>query len=46
MSPAAVRISSAMPLAAPVSRKPRISSGVESTFVASAVRQQPAVANR
>jgi hypothetical protein len=46
MSPAAVRISSAIPLAAPVSRKPRMSTGVEPTFVASAVREQPAVAAR
>src|SRR5215217_5793000 len=46
MSPAAVRMSSAMPLAAPVSRNPRMSSGVDARFVASAVRQQPTVANR
>ena len=42
MSPAAVRISSAVPFAAPVSAKPTISSGAESMFVASAVSAQPA----
>ena len=46
MSPAAARISSATPLAAPVSMKPRMSSGAEPTLVASAVRQQPTVADR
>ena len=44
MSPAAVRISSAIPLALPVSQKPRITSGVESAAVAAAVRAHPAVA--
>src|SRR4051812_20507200 len=44
MSPAAVRISSATPLAAPVSMNPRMRMGGESMLVASAVRQQPAVA--
>ena len=44
MSPAAVRMSSATPLAAPVSAKPRITSGVEPTFVASAVTAQPTAA--
>jgi hypothetical protein len=46
MSPAAARISSAMPLAAPVKPKPRITSGVEPMPVASAVRPQPAAAAR
>ena len=46
MSPAAVRISSAIPFAAPVSANPRITSGVEPRFVASAVSAQPAVAAR
>ena len=46
MSPAAVRISSAMPLAAPVSAKPAITSGVEPMLVASAVTEQPAAAAR
>ena len=46
MSPAAVRISSAIPLAAPVSAKPRITSGVDPRFVASAVSPQPAAAIR
>jgi hypothetical protein len=45
MSPAAVRISSAIPLAAPVRAKPRITAGVESRFVASAVSAQPAAAS-
>ncbi len=44
MSPAAVRISSAMPLAAPVSANPRITSGAEPTFVASAVSAHPTAA--
>jgi hypothetical protein len=44
MSPAAVRISSAIPLAAPVSANPRMTSGVESTLVASAVSAQPTAA--
>src|SRR5215208_7496930 len=42
MSPAAVRISSAIPLAAPVSAKPRITREVEPRFVATAVSAQPA----
>src|SRR5215218_4938519 len=46
MSPAAVRISSAMPLAAPVSANPRITSGVDRAPVASAVIPQPAAAIR
>ena len=46
MSPAAVRISSAMPFAAPVSAKPAITSGVEPMFVASAVSEQPTPASR
>ena len=41
MSPAAVRISSAIPFAAPVSAKPAITAGVEPRFVASAVSEQP-----
>ena len=41
MSPAAVRISSAVPFAAPVSTKPAITSGALSRFVASAVSEQP-----
>ena len=41
MSPAAVRISSATPFAAPVSPKPTSSTAADSMFVASAVRQQP-----
>ncbi len=41
MSPAAVRISSAVPLAAPVSANPRITSGADPRFVASAVSEQP-----
>ncbi len=45
MSPAAVRISSAVPFAAPVSPKPAITSGVESRFVASAVSEQPTAAS-
>ena len=46
MSPAAVRISSAMPLAAPVRANPRISSSGESIAVASAVRPHPTAAAR
>ena len=46
MSPAAVRISSAIPFAAPVSAKPAITAGVESMFVASAVSEQPQAASR
>jgi hypothetical protein len=46
MSPAAVRMSSAIPLAAPVIMKPRMSAGAESTFVASATRAHPAAADR
>ena len=45
MSPAAVRMSSATPLAAPVSAKPRMTSGAEPTFVASAVVAQPSDAD-
>ncbi len=45
MSPAAVRISSAIPFAAPVSTKPRITSGAEPRFVASAVSEQPHAAS-
>ena len=41
MSPAAVRISSAIPFAAPVSAKPAITAGVEPRLVASAVSEQP-----
>ena len=46
MSPAAVRMSSAMPLAPPVSRNPRMSSTEESTLVARAVSAQPTAASR
>ena len=46
MSPAAVRISSAIPFAAPVRAKPRITIGADSRFVASAVSEQPTAASR
>ena len=45
MSPAAVRISSAMPFAAPVSPKPDHHHRADSMFVASAVSQQPTAAS-
>src|SRR5262245_59688242 len=45
MSPAAVRIRSAMPLAAPMQAKPRITSGVDPVRVASPVMQQPTLAS-
>ena len=45
MSPAAVRISSTIPFAPPVSANPAITTGVESMFVASAVSEQPHAAS-
>jgi hypothetical protein len=46
MSPAAVRMSKETPLAAPVRVKPRITNGMDSVLVASAVRPHPAAADR
>ena len=44
MSPAAVRIKSATPPAAPVMHMPTISCGAEPVLVASAISEQPAAA--